>query len=164
MYKRLIFLLIIALLLSGCAANNNSSDSIYFYYYSVPALYDQSSEIIYSKQINSDLNGLTLEEIISKYLQGPTNDGNSFPFPAKTTLVNLKVDTDALTVILSSECAKMQELEQTLAASCLARTLFQFCQAERIIVKAENGFEYTNEALIFTRTNILTDQDFAPVH
>ncbi len=163
MRKRLTLLLIPVLLLCGCAGPQSNTESVYFYYYNVSALYDNTEDVIYAQPIYADMNAMALKDIVSKYLQGTASENMDIPFAAGTTVIEIKEATDALTVILSGECSGVQQLELTLAGSCLARTLFQFTQVQSITVQSEDGFSYAENDLTFTRSNILTADDLIPV-
>lgn len=162
MRKYLILLLVLVLLFCGCAGPQSSTESAFFYYYSVSALYDNTENVIYAQPINADFEKLSLKDILAKYLQGPASENLDLPFTKGTTVIEITEQPDALTVMLSGECSGMQQLELSLAGSCLARTLFQFTQAQSITVQSEDGFSYAENDLIFTRSNILTVDDLVP--
>ena len=162
MRKYMILLLALALLFVGCSSSINDSNSEYFYYYQASALYDNTEKIIYAQPISTGIKEMSLKEITSKYLQGPTLENVDPPFTKDTVIVEITEEADNLTIVLSNDCSAMQQLELSLAGSCLAKTLFQFTQAQSITIQSEDGFSYIEKDLTFTRSNILTEDELVP--
>lgn len=155
-------IILFAFSLTAACGNLKSSnqETVCFYYCKQSVSYNEADDVIsaenrYQKEIGNEL-----QDIITKYLSGPQSSSLTALFPYDTTLTEMEQSETSIRIILSKECAQMNELDFVLACSCLAKTLFPITQTDQILIGAEEGY---TEPLTFHADSFLTDADIQTI-
>lgn len=139
--KRLIALVLAAAMVlcgcSGTAAATRSGEIVNFYYAVQNADQLSSHEAIQPEQ--RSLSGFNLAQLLNLYLSGPTADNLMSPFPEGTSVLNIREDSEQVTLILSGEYFTLSGVDLTLANCCLSKTISEFSGVDQIYVEDDLG-------------------------
>lgn len=149
---------LILMILCACSAKEDSGKgNVMFYYSRAETLFNQADGVLAPeyRQVNTD--SLKISELITDYLEGPTDDALVCLFPAHTKLVSAEDIAGNLQIVLSDACRDMPQLKLTLSCAGLSKTLFGATPLKTITIRTESGFLYLEHPISFTRESILTE-------
>jgi len=154
--KKILALMLAALLalsLWGCNSPEQQDDSVSFYYQRAGGeyLYGQEDGVIAAEPRDISGNRDNLNYLLTLYFHGPLDPALIAPFPADTTLVELVNEGSILKITLSNTFAQLENMELTIACTGLAKTCFDLCDAETVLIETENG----SISIMITRDNYL---------
>ena len=149
----------LALFSAACSHGEKMEKPVAFFFLNSQITYGAEDGVFSSEE--RECTGLSTEEILRMYLKGPETPELISPFPANTFLISLLVSESDITITLSDSYAHLTGLELTKANACIAKTLFAFSQADRVIICCEskplNGetrIQLTRSDLIFVDQSI----------
>lgn len=132
----LALLLATALLLSACAASAEepSVNPITFYYCRAEGNYSSDTGALAGEQVDLGRTDVTVDDILQRYLHGPSDDSLLSPFPAGLACTEQTLDGGVLTLRFNEALAELSGVDLTLACACLTMTLTQieFVDAVRV--------------------------------
>lgn len=165
-----ILLLCLLALLSACGSEKAPSPSqmaqpVRFYY----PMVDEQSEQYYDRPDGAlswewrDMgpNNLSFEDILNRYLEGPTSVDLTSPIPEGVELITVLQEEEVLCLTFSEEMQALMGIDRTIVSACLLRTMTQFpgVKAISILVNGEDTDMVWNEAL--TEMDFLMKDDTA---
>ena len=154
--KQWISLLLIAVFLlaaTGCVRQTTPPElPVTFYYLAADTVYDGESTVLHKEirdaaEYESDLVGL-----MDLYLKGPVSETFRSPFPRGVTVTRYAATANMINLELSSEFAQLSGINLTLACACLANTLFDLTELERVQI-------LVTDAQLDGQTSITLDRD-----
>ncbi len=158
-------LLIFAFLLaaSGCSRNAAPPTTpVTFYYPAVETVYDGKTAVIHPEIRDGAGYEADTEGLLALYLQGPASETLRSPFPSQVTLIRYSTTSNTANVVLSSEFAQLSGIDLTLACTCIANTLFDLTQLERLQIFATNSQLDGQTSIILARDDIYYLDTVAP--
>ena len=135
--KRWICALCAFILLATCGCSQSTSKPVKpvnFYYKTDPDNYQANAitpETRESKGYEDDLKGL-----IQLYINGPISKTYLNPFPQKTVVDSITVNTTTVDLQLNAQFAQLSDLDMTTACACLTMTILEITQRHRLIINA----------------------------
>lgn len=152
MTKRILsFFLLAAFLLSlcGCGGKNVSySNPIDFYFLDAEEQFGAQTGALAQETVDLLTNDVQIQQILDRYLKGPTEDGLRSPFPAGLKAEVESLQDGELDIRLSSEFDALSGVSLTLAAACLTMTLTQISGVDSVMLETGSGVlsQQANEA------------------
>ena len=128
-------LLILALLpaLVGCSPKAEPPQSpVTFYYPADDTIYDGKTAVIHQEIRDAAGYEEDIEGLLNLYLKGPASESLRSPFPRQVKVTRYSTNSNTINLVLSSEFAQLSGIDLTLACACLANTLFELTQLERV--------------------------------
>lgn len=115
------------LLLSACSAAGEAPPvhPIRFYYCRAEGNYSSETGALDYEQVDLGRTDVTIDEILSRYLQGPTDDTLLSPFPDALACTEQKLDGGVLTLRFNESLAALSGVDLSLACACLTMTFTQ---------------------------------------
>ena len=167
MKKALAMLLIRAMLLAGAGCSRKSTppqQPIHFYYPVWNVVYDGQTELIQLEVRDSAEYLDDVESLLNIYLQGPVDEALRSPFPKKVTVSRYSATTNTAIVELSSNFASLSGIDLTLACACIASTLFDLTQLERVQISATDAQLDGMDSITLERDDLhMIDSPVSPV-
>ena len=137
MKKCVLLILILSLLTGiwGCGQQSEEIQKPVHFYYLADLTAEEDFEHVIVKEIAEGAE-LSEEELLNRYLAGPTAEETINPFPNGLSVTYLRKQESKIILILSPELLELSGLDLTLACACLASTVFEqySCQSLEIIV------------------------------
>ena len=137
--RRVIALFFVCVLLfsacDGSPAENEEMMKLKFYYCVEEV--DQLSATVAVDSENRRVQVYTLSQLMEIYLRGPTSDALRTPFPEGTQMISLLEEEDGLKLTMSGAFFTLQGIELSIASYCLARTVCEYLDSDRIILVDE---------------------------
>ena len=158
-------LLIFAFLLaaSGCRRKAAPPKTpVTFYYPAVKTVYDGKTAVIHPEIRDGTGYEADIEGLLALYLQGPASETLRSPFPSQLTLIRYSTTSNTASVVLSSEFAQLTGIDLTLACTCIANTLFDLTQLERLQIFATNSQLDGQTSITLARDDIYYLDNIAP--
>ncbi len=148
--KKFIAIFLVILLvqsLFGCTRNSDNYEvPANFYYIQAQDTLDLSESMLRSEVRETKPYGTQLEELLNEYFKGPITDACSSPFPTELSVVSLEQRDDTLSLTLSNSFAQTDALDLTVAATCIALTIFELTSCNLLELRTEgklaNGKEF----------------------
>lgn len=160
MKKRLSLLLIFALLISlaGCSP---AQGNIRFYYPRSEIQYGQADGVIASESREAPGHEEDLTYLLMLYLEGPISQELTSPFPEGTTLQQLDIQENALSIVLSDALSQLDAMDYTIACACLAQTCFGLGEFDSVTVSStlpgSTSITLTPDSVMFSDNSVETD-------
>lgn len=158
MKKTWILLLIVLLLLSGCAVQSQplSSDS-FLYYYPAQTVSHKDDGAFLTVPVEFKGESQSLETVVQAYLNADAPKGAKAVLPSDWTLRSVKQDNAAAFLVFGGKSA--DSLSQSLAFACLAKTILQIPDIQRVSI----SYPGASEPVVLTGNDIfLTDTGMLP--
>ena len=131
-----LFLLTVA----GCSRNVAPPKTpVTFYYPAAQTTYDGRTPILH-QQIREGA-GYTedMAKLLNLYFSGPADETLRSPFPAHVTVTRFSTTSNTVSLELSSEFAQLGGIDLTLACACIANTVFDLTQLDRVQIFAADS-------------------------
>lgn len=131
--------LILAVLVAATGCSHQAAPPklpVTFYYPASDVIYDGKTGIIHSEIRESSGYEGQIEELLDLYFQGPVSSSLRSPFPRHVTVSRYATTANTAILELSSEFAQLGGIDLTLACACIANTLFDLTQLERVHIIA----------------------------
>ena len=158
--KRVIrFLLCLMLMIPLCGCGNQE-DAIEFYYIRADILNGVPDGVIACETREAPGHEDDLDYLLNLYLEGPLTQSLVSPYPKGTVLQSFSYSDATLYVTLSEEFAKLEGMDHTIAAACMAYTGFQLTSAEKVVIKCSSP-EYGNRSITLSREDLVLFDDTA---
>lgn len=148
-------LLILLLLVStlGCAHTTPApAVPVTFYYPAEETVYDGKTTVIHKEIREGAGYAEDLEGLLNLYLKGPSSESLRSPFPRRVTVSRFTATTNMAILELSSEFAMLSGIDLTLACACIANTLFDLAQLDRVQI-------LVTDSMLDGQTSITLDRD-----
>ncbi len=141
--KRLMILCcVVAMLITavGCANKVTPPEKpVTFYYPALETVCDGKTEVIHPEVRESAGYEGNMEALLNLYLQGPDSITLRSPFPAHLTVIRFATTDSTASLTLSNEFSHLSGIDLTLACVCIANTLFDLTQLERVQIYTEDS-------------------------
>lgn len=163
MTKRIsvIVLTLVLLCMIGCSKKGDEIKTPVNFYYHNPLSSEENFDKVIVPEIREGAE-FTKEELIIQYLCGPERQDLESPFPEGLELVSLVVSGNRVIITVSHLLGELDGINQTLACSCLATTIFELydCQTVEIIIDDQ---ALDNKASIVIRKDdlVLNDSSYS---
>lgn len=128
-------LLLILMLCLGCSKHYKYKAPVSLYYPNAEITFGHDSGVISAETRESK--DLSTEEIIRLYLAGPLDPIHNSPFPKDTALITMQTENESVTITLSDAYASLSGYSLTIANSCLAKTVMELTNLDRVIICCE---------------------------
>lgn len=150
-------LLCLTLLLTGCGPRRaDQIDSPYTYYYRA-AQVDYTSEDGVIRGETREISGHEgdLTWILEDYFRGPESEDLVSPFPKDLAVLNCQLKEKTVFLKLSQEFSNLSSIELSVAAACVAKTLFGTEGVDSISISVEGGLLDGKKSLTLDREGLL---------
>lgn len=151
-------LLCLALLLAGCGGDEQTEKirSPYTYYYRTAEV-DYTTEDGVIRGETRDISGHEEDPawILEDYFEGPQREDLVSPFPKDLAVLDYQEKEGTAFLRLSGEFANLSGVELSVAAACIARTLFGREEVSSVSITAEGGLLDGKQSLTLDREGIL---------
>lgn len=159
--KKLTSVLVVLCLLvcwTGCEAQP-SQDAVSFYYLRTQSDFSADQGIIASEaRQNTGLNMENPTAVLSTYLDGPTSDELTSPFPREVTVLEVKRIGSSLHINFSRELAQLSGIDLTLACACVSRTCMELWDVDTVRIRANGTLLNGSTYVVMSREDLkLTD-------
>lgn len=159
--KKCLSLLLILALLTPLVACGSSNEEIRFYYPQSKIQYGQADGVITSEYREAPGHEEDLTYLLMLYLEGPISQELTSPFPKGTTLQQVDIHENALSIVLSDAFSRLDSIDYTIACTCLAQTCFGLGDFETVTVSSSlsgsTAITLTRDSVIFTDNSAVTD-------
>ena len=157
--KRWISLLLISaflLTVFGCAQQTTPPEMpVTFYYPAADTVYDGKSTVLHSEIRDGAEYESNIAGLLNLYLKGPVSESLRSPFTQRVTVTRYAVTSNMINLELSSEFAQLSGVNLTLACACIANTLFDLTELERIQIFATDSQLDGQTSITLDRNDIL---------
>lgn len=141
--KRWISLLLILVLLSSALGCVQSAPSpkvpVTFYYPAEKTVYDGKTAVIHKEVRDGAGYEDDMEGLLNVYLKGPSSEALRSPFPRLVTVTRFASTANMAVVELSAGFAQLSGIDLTVACVCIANTLFDLTQLDRVQIIATDS-------------------------
>lgn len=157
--KRSIAALVILTLVSslwGCRSWTGSrDDTVSFYYQRIDCTYGETDSVIAPE--TRELSGYrdNLHYLLTLYFHGPQDTDLCSPFPSGIAVVDIRTEETALVVTLNSALAQLEDLDLTIACTCLAKTCFELVDIGQIRIQSSPSPDGTAVDVVITKDHYL---------
>ena len=161
MKRIFVFLLLLSFLLSGCLfMGEQIKEPVTFYYLQSEYQYFHENGVIDSEEKEASGHRRDFPYLMALYLMGPSRDDLRLPVPKGTRIVYSQESPDSIVLKLSDTAQTLNDLEFTLACTCLAMTCFGIADAENVTISS--GERTTtinrNEIVLYDSGNVMEDE------
>lgn len=148
--------LIILLPLFGCSVNTtqNFTAPFAFYYCTKSLSYDTPSGVVAYEMREGSGYENDPAALLELYLQGPVSTQLTSPFPTNVKITHYLATEDRVQIVLSKEFSSLQGIDLTLAATCLAQTIFEMIDTDTVHIAFETESK-KRQSIIITAGNYL---------
>ena len=136
----LLFLSIGASLLGCNLAELNRNKSIKFYYQAVSPSYQTSSSVLCSEVRDRTLYTDDDLALLNYYFKGPETEDCISPFPSEVRATKITVSHESVNIYMNERFSDIKGLKFTVACACLAKTLMELYQRDRVKIFAARSF------------------------
>ena len=148
------FVIIIALLtilaLAGCTQPvPEEGTQVHFYYITNNLNFGSEEPLLIRVNRNVSWEDNTPESIIRLYLNGPTSYDCVSPFPGGTELVEMYVESNRVSLVLSPHIGTLSPVDQTIAYACLTKTVIELTGVSTVQLRLENSLINGEETASF---------------
>ncbi len=160
MKKVLFLLLVLCLILFGCEAQSNVSGEEWarFYYKDSEPSYFSDTGIMAAEDRSLGWDQHTVSGLMELYLQGPVSGSLLLPVPQGLKLLKTEVLPEEVTLIFDDSLAALSPMELHIAGSCIARTLWEYGDYQKITIKAQTQLLDGQEAFaVYPESLVLSD-------
>lgn len=143
--KRLLCVLLAVLMAAAAAGCTDTPQPqtpehpFLFYYERVEVLYDSDSGVIGAEERDFDPKTADAAALLEEYFKGAVSQELILPFPEDTCAVNCDVDGGTVFLTLNSGYSRLSGISKSVAEACLAKTLLQLPQVERVCIRSLSG-------------------------
>lgn len=153
MTRRIIALIITAALLfslPGCSnAKKGSFDAVQFYYIRSDYEYHSEENVIVAEQRELSGSKDDLSYLLTLYMLGPIKENLVSPFPSRVRVIDIKEDVGSISITLSGMDALLSDSKFSLAAGCLAMTVFGIRDCQLVcIYSGDRSVSLTKDSFI----------------
>lgn len=164
MRKRLLaFLSALLMLLSSCAVSKKDEGNCTLYYLYADLDAHRGGDAIGREDCTLELSSDTLtaaEVLLTRYLQGPENEGLKSPLPASLQMQGLTMRGTTLAVDVSEVYSILSGIDLTLADSCLALTLAELPGVSRVSITVNGkGLDYRSRETLQPRQILISSTE-----
>lgn len=125
--------------LFACSQKETIRQPVEFYYCAQTISYNSTTGVIAPETRESDGLENDPEALIDLYLRGPVHEEYYSPFPQNIKVLNINIDTNTATVMLSKDYSKLSGYQLTLACACLAKTVIGITGSETVRIGAQDA-------------------------
>lgn len=122
--------LLLAISLCGCRSGANTV----LFYYLRNEQQSGTADSIMAAQSREITGNRGLNYSLRLYLEGPSVEHLTSPFPEGTQLLSTKLENDILYVYLGSEFASLEDIDMTLACACLFKTCCELSSVTQVCI------------------------------
>ena len=140
--------------IAGCKKTESYTNPVTFYYLGNDLSYDAQASAIQG-ETREGAGMVTLENMLTLYLQGPESEELSSPFPAGLVLISAVQEADTLHLTFSRQLGNLSGLNLTVACCCIARTCLDLTDAVNITIQAQDSLLGGERSLTFHAENML---------
>ena len=168
--RKHIWLLLLSVLVLFSACGNEKTPSlsqmeqpVRFYYPMVneqsEQYYDRPDGALSWEWCDLGPNQLSFQEILNRYLEGPTSVDLTSPMPEGVELITVLQEEEVLCLTFSEELQALMGIDRTIASACLLRTMTQFpgIKSIRLLVRVQGTDLIWSEEL--TEADFLLEDD-----
>ena len=133
------FLLIFSILFCfwGCTKVTPApTKPVRFYYPAADVIYDGKTPLIQAEVRESAGYENDVTGLLNLYLHGPTSEALRSPFPGRVTVSRYSSTANTAVLELSAEFSHLVGIDLTVACACIAYTLFDLTQLDRVQICA----------------------------
>lgn len=137
-----ILLLILVILITGMGCTPKAAQPekpVNFYYPAVTTVYDGKTPVIQPEIRDGVGYEGGIAGLISLYLKGPSSDTLRSPFPQGVSVIRFSSTSNTATLELSQEFSQLSGIDLTLACACIANTLFDLTELDRVQIFAADS-------------------------
>ena len=158
MKKAWIWLLTVLLLLGGCAVQSQPlSTASFLYYYPAQTVSYEDDGAFLTCPVEFESESPSLETIVRSYLDAAPPKGARNVLPSEWTLRSVEQDKATALLVFGGKSA--DSLSQSLAFACLAKTILQIPDVQRVSI----SYPGASEPMILTGNDVfLTDTGMLP--
>lgn len=135
--KRYILILVccfLILTLAGCTQTETEDHgNVIFYYRSATDSYQPDSSIITPDRRTVE-NTTQIQSVLELYFDGPEDSGLISPFPKQTTLLDIVIQDNSVTLTLSNSFTGITGFDRTVACVCIAKTVFSLTGCDQVTI------------------------------
>lgn len=136
MRRFLCLLLILCLLLTGCSVlRERIKEPVTFYYLRSQIEYFTQDGVIASEEREASGHRDDLSYLMALYLMGPAEEDLKSPIPRGTRIYKAIQDTEGVTLHLSDTVDAMDDIEFSLACTCLSLTCFDLTDTQAVTIQ-----------------------------
>ena len=148
-------------LLSGCYRANQETEGqgVELFYRSAEDSYTSPTGVLASERRVLTPKARTLEEFLSLYLQGPQSESLVSPFPKELHVISAREEGDGVRVILDDSFAALGTAGMSVAAACLARTLYAYRGFETVTLQAQTARLGGQKELVIRPEQLVLNDD-----
>jgi len=151
----MVFICLISLV--GCKSSEDTEDnSVIFYYRRAEYTYNSDENVVMAEKRELNNDRYELSYLLSLYMLGPTDERLISPFPSQTTLQEIVYEENAIAVTLSDFDSAISDSHFTIAAACLAMTIFELTEYETVTVNSGQ------HSITLDKTNTLFHDGISP--
>lgn len=130
-----ILITVLSLLLSGCGFfTEHIKEPVTFYYLRSEFQYFTQDSVIATEEREASGHRDDLSYLMALYLMGPAEEELVSPIPRGTRIYRSEETEDAVNLYLSDTATTMDDMEFTLACSCLALTCLDLTEAPAVTI------------------------------
>lgn len=154
--RRIVAILVLAFLFcTACSSNTEYTVPVNFYYLKNPETYHDGTAAI-APEIREGANFADdIYKLIDLYFAGPVNELYISNFPDGTKLLDLQAKSNTVSIELSESFASLTGYELRIACACISLTLFDFYNADEVIICASGCQLDGNKQIIMTRDTLI---------
>ena len=157
--KRLLLLLLAALLLlPACTAEPRMEDEFLFYYRAE----ENAEGVLCAERAELDVSGVSLAQLMEKYLRGPRAKNLLPAVPADWQLLSAELEADTAVLAFDAPVPDHPAIETSLARAAIARTLLQLETVQKVTISLSGSGEtvtLTAKDILYTDTSQQTQQE-----
>lgn len=140
--RRAIALLLTAVLLAalfGCSPSGEtvSDDGAVFYYRAAEDSIASESGVLAPEVRQVDVTDYDMKAFLTLYLLGPQSEELVSPFPKNLRVIHVQNNQNAVVVVLDDSIASLSAVGLSVAASCLAQTLYVCYGTQSVTIQAQ---------------------------
>lgn len=157
--KRIVAMLLLAVFLTGCTGAAAAPNGDFEFYYR--SAKDETAVLV-PESVTLDAGTLSLYELMTDYLRGPTDKQLRSVVPAEWTLESAYLDADTAVLIFSDPYYTRPAIEVSLARAAIARTLLQLDAVQKVSITLsgkEDSVTLTQKDILFADTSMEPQQE-----
>lgn len=150
--------------LPGCTRKAPAPKSpVSFYYPAVEVIYDGKTHVIQAETREGAGYEEDIAGLLNLYLRGPISETLRSPFPGRVTVSHFSTTANTAILELSSEFSQLVGIDLTLACACIANTLFDLTQLQRVQIFATDAMLDSQASITLERDDLYFTDVPAPV-
>lgn len=161
MKKILSLLLVLSLILTGCAGRAEGElepeSPCLYYYRTAETGYRSETGVIQGERREIAGHEEDISWILEDLLKGPRGADLVSPFPKDLKVLDCQQTDKAIVLEFSGELSNLSGVELSVAAACIARTLFGVCSADTVSMTTQTGLLNGKQSLTLSREGLLLE-------